>query len=106
LPHAVRRTPVSSIQRRGEAGVSVGTRSRARSFERQAVSYGGIDFYCLHQTEFSRLKASLAFVVRKGLHIMVAKPHFHRYLTEWDFKWNTRKIKHGERATAAQGHWG
>jgi transposase-like protein len=28
----------------------------------------------------------------------VSEAHLHRYLTEWDFKWNTRNVKDGERA--------
>jgi hypothetical protein len=59
-------------------------------------------FVAFYQAKFSRLKPSLAFVLSKGLHIVVAKPHFHRYLTEWDFKWNTCKMKDRERATARQ----
>jgi hypothetical protein len=59
-------------------------------------------FVAFYQAKFSRLKPSLAFVLSKGLHIVVAKPHFHRYLTEWDFKWNTCKMTDRERATARQ----
>ena len=36
-----------------------------------------------------------------GTHHSVSEAHLGRYLTEWDFKWNTRKISDGERATAA-----
>ncbi len=33
-----------------------------------------------------------------GTHHSISEAHLHRYLTEWDFKWNTRKIKDEERA--------
>jgi len=33
-----------------------------------------------------------------GTHHSVSEAHLSRYLVEWDFKWNTRKIKDGERA--------
>ncbi|SRR5258708_7716518 len=36
-----------------------------------------------------------------GAHHSVSEAHLHRYLTEWDFKWNTRKIDDGERAALA-----
>jgi transposase-like protein len=36
-----------------------------------------------------------------GTHHSVSEAHLHRYLTEWDFKWNTRKMKDGERAAEA-----
>jgi transposase-like protein len=36
-----------------------------------------------------------------GTHHSVSEAHLHRYLVEWDFKFNTRKMKDGERAAAA-----
>jgi transposase-like protein len=36
-----------------------------------------------------------------GTHHSISEAHLHRYLVEWDFKWNTRKMKDGERAAAA-----
>jgi transposase-like protein len=38
-----------------------------------------------------------------GAHHSVSEAHLQRYLAEWDFKWNTRKMKDGERAARAQG---
>jgi len=29
------------------------------------------------------------------------RAHLHRYWVEWDYKWNTRKMKDGERAALA-----
>ena len=36
-----------------------------------------------------------------GAHHSVSQAHLKRYLVEWDFKWNTRKITDGERAALA-----
>jgi transposase-like protein len=36
-----------------------------------------------------------------GAHHAVSEAHLHRYLVEWDFKWNTRKMTDGERAALA-----
>ncbi len=36
-----------------------------------------------------------------GAHHSVSEAHLPRYLIEWDFKWNTRKMKDGERAALA-----
>jgi hypothetical protein len=37
-------------------------------------------------------------VTYNGTHHSVSEAHLHRYLVEWDFKFNTRKLKDGERA--------
>jgi transposase-like protein len=36
-----------------------------------------------------------------GAHHSISEAHLPRYLAEWDFKWNTRKMKDGERAVHA-----
>jgi transposase-like protein len=36
-----------------------------------------------------------------GTHHSISEAHLHRYLAEWDFKWNTRAMTDGERAAAA-----
>ena len=36
-----------------------------------------------------------------GAHHSVSEAHLKRYLVEWDFKWNTRKMNDGERAAIA-----
>lgn len=36
-----------------------------------------------------------------GAHHSVSEAHLHRYLVEWDFKFNTRKLTDGERAALA-----
>jgi transposase-like protein len=36
-----------------------------------------------------------------GTHHSISEAHLPRYLSEWDFKWNTRKMTDGERAATA-----
>ena len=36
-----------------------------------------------------------------GTHHSVSEAHLSRYLSEWDFKWNTRKVEDAERAALA-----
>jgi hypothetical protein len=36
-----------------------------------------------------------------GTHHSISAAHLPRYLAEWDFKWNTRKVADGERAAIA-----
>jgi transposase-like protein len=38
-----------------------------------------------------------------GTHHSISEAHLPRYLAEWDFKWNTRKMSDGERAAEALG---
>jgi len=48
------------------------------------------------ESRFSLMKRAIF-----GAHHSVSEAHLPRYLTEWDFKWNTRKLKDGERAALA-----
>ncbi len=48
---------------------------------------------------FSRLKRSL-----NGTYLHVSKEHLHRYLGEFDFRWNTRKMSDGQRMKELFGH--
>jgi hypothetical protein len=36
-----------------------------------------------------------------GTHHSISEAHLHRYLVEWDFKFNTRKLTDGARAALA-----
>jgi hypothetical protein len=36
-----------------------------------------------------------------GAHHSISEAHLPRYLAEWDFKWNARKMKDGDRAARA-----
>lgn len=48
------------------------------------------------ESRFSLMKRAIY-----GAHHNVSEAHLSRYLAEWDFKWNTRKLKDGERAAIA-----
>lgn len=85
----------------------------------ELVSYTSIgDEFANHSTvnhsadEYARLggyvhinTAECRFSLMKravfGTHHSVSEAHLSRYLAEWDFKWNTRKMKDGERAALA-----
>jgi transposase-like protein len=85
----------------------------------ERVSYTGIGReFSVHTTvnhaadEYTRLggfahvnTAECRFSLMKravfGTHHSVSEAHLPRYLAEWDFKWNTRKMKDGERAAIA-----
>jgi transposase-like protein len=45
------------------------------------------------ESRFSLMKRAVF-----GTHHSISEAHLSRYLSEWDFKWNTRKITDGERA--------
>jgi transposase-like protein len=45
------------------------------------------------ESRFSLMKRAVF-----GTHHSISEAHLSRYLAEWDFKWNTRKISDGERA--------
>jgi transposase-like protein len=45
------------------------------------------------ESRFSLMKRAVF-----GTHHSISEAHLSRYLKEWDFKWNTRKVKDGERA--------
>ncbi len=60
------------------------------------VRLGGFLHINTAECRFSLMKRAVY-----GAHHSVSEAHLHRYLTEWDFKWNTRKMKDGERAALA-----
>jgi transposase-like protein len=49
-------------------------------------------------TNTSECRFSLMKRAVFGAHHSISEAHLPRYLAEWDFKWNTRKVKDGERA--------
>jgi transposase-like protein len=57
------------------------------------VRLGGFDHVNTAESRFSLMKRAVF-----GTHHSISEAHLTRYLTEWDFKWNTRKITDGERA--------
>ena len=60
------------------------------------VRLGGFAHINTAECRFSLMKRAVF-----GAHHNVSEAHLHRYLVEWDFKWNTRKLKDGERAALA-----
>lgn len=58
----------------------------------------GGGFWHVNTTEcrFSLMKRAVF-----GTHHSVSEAHLHRYLVEWDFKWNTRKATDAQRAAIA-----
>jgi transposase-like protein len=63
---------------------------------KEYVKGGGFTHVNTAESRFSLMKRAVY-----GTHHSVSEAHLHRYLAEWDFKWNTRKMKDGERAAAA-----
>jgi hypothetical protein len=57
------------------------------------VRLGGFVHVNTAECRFSLMKRAVY-----GTHHSISEAHLSRYLAEWDFKWNTRKITDGERA--------
>ena len=57
---------------------------------------GGFTHTNTAECRFSLMKRAVF-----GTHHSISEAHLPRYLAEWDFKWNTRKITDGERAAEA-----
>jgi transposase-like protein len=60
------------------------------------VRLGGFVHVNTTECRFSLMKRAVF-----GAHHSISKAHLPRYLAEWDFKFNTRKMKDGERAALA-----
>ena len=60
------------------------------------VRLGGFVHVNTAECSFSLMKRAVF-----GTHHSISEAHLPRYLSEWDYKWNTRKISDGERATIA-----
>src|SRR5205807_4333345 len=60
------------------------------------VRLGGFIHVNTAECRFSLMKRAVY-----GTHHSISEAHLPRYLAEWDFKWNTRKMKDGERAALA-----
>jgi transposase-like protein len=57
------------------------------------VRLGGFVHVNTAECRFSLMKRAVY-----GTHHSISEAHLHRYLCEWDFKFNTRKVSDGERA--------
>jgi transposase-like protein len=64
--------------------------------EDEYVALGGFAHINTAECRFSLMKRAIF-----GAHHSVSEAHLARYLSEWDFKFNTRKITDGERAALA-----
>ncbi len=64
--------------------------------EDEYVRLGGFVHINTAEARFSLMKRAVF-----GTHHSVSEVHLARYLAEWDFKWNTRKVGDGERAALA-----
>jgi transposase-like protein len=62
----------------------------------QFAKLGGFMHTNTAECRFSLMKRAVF-----GTHHSISEAHLPRYLAEWDFKWNTRKITDGERAATA-----
>jgi transposase-like protein len=60
------------------------------------VAAGGFAHINTAESRFSLMKRAVF-----GTHHSISEAHLPRYLNEWDFKWNTRKLSDGERAALA-----
>jgi transposase-like protein len=71
-----------------------------KEFSRHETVNHGEDEYVRGDAHTNTAESRFSLMKRAvyGTHHSISQAHLSRYLTEWDFKWNTRKIKDGERA--------
>ena len=73
-----------------------GRHSTVNHSANEYMRLGGFVHINTAEARFSLMKRAVF-----GAHHSVSEAHLPRYLVEWDFKWNTRKLKDGERAALA-----
>src|SRR5829696_2065318 len=64
----------------------------------ETVNHGADEYVRDAHTNTAECRFSLMKRAVYGTHHSISEAHLFRYLTEWDFKWNTRKVTDGERA--------
>ena len=71
-----------------------------KEFARHETVNHGKDEYVRGDAYTNTAEGRFALMKRAvyGTHHSISEAHLPRYLNEWDFKWNTRKMKDGERA--------
>jgi hypothetical protein len=84
---------VSILQRRNHMAVS---KSAANENEISRDRLGGFVHINTAECRFSLMKRAVY-----GTHHSISEAHLPRYLSEWDYKWNTRKMTDGERTAIA-----
>jgi transposase-like protein len=74
-----------------------------KEFNRHETVNHGADEYVRGDAHTNTAESRFSLMKRAvyGTHHSVSQAHLPRYLAEWDFKWNTRKVKDGERAALA-----
>jgi transposase-like protein len=74
-----------------------------KEFNRHETVNHGADEYVRGDAHTNTAECRFSLMKRAvyGTHHSVSQAHLPRYLAEWDFKWNTRKVKDGERAAIA-----
>jgi len=74
-----------------------------KEFARHESVNHGTDEYVRGDAYTNTAESRFALMKRavNGAHHSISEAHLPRYLAEWDFKWNTRKMKDGERAARA-----
>jgi len=77
-------------------GKEFATHTTVNHSANEYVRFDGFLHVNTAESRFSLMKRAVF-----GTHHSVSEAHLERYLTEWDFKWNTRKMKDGERAALA-----
>jgi hypothetical protein len=63
----------------------------------------GVKQYAIGDVHTNTAESSFALLKRglTGIYHAVSKEHLHRYVSEFDFRWNTRELNDGERTVAA-----
>lgn len=71
-----------------------------KEFDRHETVNHGADEYVRGDAHTNTAECRFSLMKRAvfGTHHSISEAHLARYLAEWDFKWNTRKVKDGERA--------
>jgi transposase-like protein len=78
-------------------------KSIGRDFARHIIVNHNIREYVRGDASTNMAESSFA-VLKRGLHGIyhsVSKKHLHRYISEFDFRWNTRKLNDGDRTVQA-----
>ncbi len=67
------------------------------------MHHGSGEYVAFNGAHINTAESSFAILKRgiNGIFHAVSKKHLHRYVGEFDFRWNTRKLNDGDRTTAA-----
>jgi transposase-like protein len=71
--------------------------------EKEFANHGTVNHSANEYVKLGGFECRFSLMKRAvfGTHHSISEAHLPRYLAEWDFKWNTRKMTDGERAAAA-----